>query len=140
MTEWAVDAIRKHVFDMCASYIDASVSQDIPVEIRRYIARKGKEFRSLLFPYSTDEQNVFRKIFRDLHGISYAETDENVLVAKISQIIDVAHCRGSLAGVFIEGGASTCAKASNLAPDEVYESLRDAAVEYWAHMLDDCRF
>jgi len=140
LDKYSAANLAENAVGMCASYVDGRTAQDIPAETRRFLARKGKGYANILFGFNTNTPDVFRKIFGELRTIKCSETDENLLIAKISKIIDVAHYRGSLAGVFVEGGASTCAKASNLAPDEVYESRRDAAVEYWAHMLDDCRF
>ena len=50
------------------------------------------------------------------------EQNEQFLIAQISKIVDWFHYRGSLAGVFIEGGSKTCQEVSNMKPDEMYES------------------
>lgn len=68
------------------------------------------------------EYQTYGSIFAQLKKIRADETDEQFLIAQISKIIDRVHNRGSLAGVFIEGGAKTCQEVSSMKPDEMYES------------------
>jgi len=68
-------------------------------------------------------------LFKELNSIKYTEDNENAIIACISKTVDHVHNRGSLAGVFIEGGSKTCAFVSNMKPGEVYESKAKAANE-----------
>ena len=64
------------------------------------------------------------------------EPDADQMVVAINRCIDICHNRGALAWAFVEGGERTCAEASGMKPDEVYESA-DRQIRYWAHMLDE---
>lgn len=86
-------------------------------------------------PYGdTSENETFAAVFKQLNKIRANESDEQFLIAQISKIVDWFHIRGSLAGVFIEGGAKTCSEVSNMKPDEMHESA--SSTESWYEQLD----
>ena len=69
----------------------------------------------------TSEIETFEYMFDCINSIHYDDPPEK-LIAGLSKAIDQFHHRGSLAGVFIKGGARACSKASDMSPDELYET------------------
>ena len=66
------------------------------------------------FPvFDTSETETMHRIKKKIESVPY-DAEENQLIAAISEIVDEAHYRGSLAWVFVEGGPSTCNKVSNM--------------------------
>ena len=83
----------------------------------------------------TDTPYTFQAYEQVLDGLP-TEPDADQMVVAINRCIDICHNRGALAWAFVEGGERTCAEASSMKPDEVYESA-DRQIRYWAHMLDE---
>lgn len=88
----------KNVIFACCSY----VPYDAPNDEDTY------------FPaFNTTETETMHRIKKKVESVPY-DAEENQLIAAISEIVDEAHYRGSLAWVFVEGGPSTCNKVSNM--------------------------
>lgn len=88
----------KNVIFACCSYIP----YDAPNDEGNY------------FPvFETSETETMHRIKKKVESVPY-DAEEDQLIAAISEIIDEAHYRGSLAWVFVEGGPSTCNKVSNM--------------------------
>ena len=85
---------------------------------------------------NSDQSQTYNKLFKSLNSVSWNEDDEAKLIATISKTVDITHDRGSLAGVFIEGGSKTCDQVSNLKLDEIYESSH--AQRYGLDMSRKC--
>lgn len=83
----------------------------------------------------TDTPYTFEAYKRVLDGLP-AEPNADQMVVAINRCVDICHNRGALAWAFVEGGERTCAEASGMKPDEIYESA-DRQIRYWAHMLDE---
>lgn len=98
------------LLDACGSYIDDANRDDDDT---------GHGMIS-----STTAPSTFQTLFKELNSIKYTEDNDNAIIACISKTVDHVHNRGSLAGVFIEGGSRTCNYVSNMAPDEVHESRK----------------
>ena len=69
----------------------------------------------------TDTPYTFQAYEHVLNGLP-TEPDADQMVVAINKCIDICHNRGALAWAFVEGGERTCAEASGMKPDEVYES------------------
>lgn len=108
-----ISILMKSVFECVSSYIDKTNTGDNADD------DSGREFDPA---NDTSEYETFQRIFQTLNEIKY-DSDELKLIAGISKAIDHFHYRGSLAGVFVEGGSKTCSAVSHMKPDELYERL-----------------